>query len=113
MRINLLPIGFSIAVFFLFSGITALNAQTFPTPGFTLPNGETIYITYEVDVNDPLADTVCQIVNQSSVSGSNFMTVLTDDPAFPGSSDPTITPVAQPAQITMCPNDTTLSASLD
>jgi hypothetical protein len=30
---------------------TGLQAQTFPVPGLSLPNGKTVVITYEVDVN--------------------------------------------------------------
>ncbi|MBK9982119.1 MAG: hypothetical protein IPP15_06780 [Saprospiraceae bacterium] len=74
-----------------------LAAQTFPTPtGFTLPNGKTIVITYDVDVNAGACPTgtlpLANISNQSNVSGSNFATVQTDDPAFGGASDPTLTP---------------------
>ena len=75
---------------------TGLVAQTYPTPGFTLPAGKTIVITYDVDVNANAcpAGTVppANISNQASVSGSNFTTKLTDDPAFPGATDPTLTP---------------------
>ena len=56
-----------------------LTAQTFPSPGFTLPNGKTIIITYEVDVNANACPTGTvpgiNISNQSNVSGSNFATV--------------------------------------
>jgi hypothetical protein len=72
-----------------------LTAQTFPSSGFTLPNGKTIVITYEVDVNANACPTGtvpgASISNQSNVSGSNFSTVLTDDPDIAGSSNPTLT----------------------
>ena len=82
------------AIASLFTGI--LSAQTFPTPGITLPDGKTIYITYQVNVNDPFPTYNCEISNQSNVSGDNFATVPTDDPDIAGSSDPTITPVGAP-----------------
>ena len=71
--------------------LTGLQAQSFPTPtGFTLPNGKTIVITYDVDVNANACPTSMipggDISNQSNVSGSNFPTVQTDDPAAGRSS---------------------------
>src|SRR5687767_9438915 len=83
-----------IAIGFLF-GVHSSEAQTFPMPGFTLPNGKTIYITYEADVNAnacPNGTIPLNITNQSNVSGSNFMTVQTDDPDIMGASNPTLTP---------------------
>lgn len=75
-----------------------LQAQTFPTPsGFTLPAGKQICITYEVDVNANVCPTgtspaSANLSNQSNVTGG-FATVQTDDTAFPGASDPTLTPI--------------------
>ncbi len=78
------------ALFFL--AVLALNAQTtFPTTGFTLPNGKEICITYEVAVDG----TPCssgEISNQATVSGSNFTTVSTDDPDTAAPNDATLTP---------------------
>ncbi len=76
---------------------SSVQAQTFPTPGFTLPAGKTIVITYEVDVNANACPTgtipsALNISNQSNVSGSNFATVQTDDPDIAGASNPTLTP---------------------
>ncbi len=78
-------------------GSTNISAQTFPTPtGFTLPNGKTIVITYDVDVNanacTPGTLAPANLSNQSNVSGSNFPTVQTDDPDIAGSPGPTLTP---------------------
>jgi len=73
-----------------------LQAQTFPTPGFTLPNGKTIIITYEVDVDADVCPTETQatdISNQSNVTGSNFSTVQTDEVAG-APITPTLTPVS-------------------
>ncbi|MEP6645634.1 MAG: Calx-beta domain-containing protein [Saprospiraceae bacterium] len=78
---------------------TALVAQTFPTPtGFTLPNGKTIVITYDVDVNGnvcPTGTVPSDISNQSNVTGTNFTTVQTDEPSNPAPNpSPTLTPVS-------------------
>lgn len=84
-----------IIVFLIMPGYTCLKAQTFPTPGLTLPPGKSIIITYEVDVNANACPdgTVpgANISNQSNVSGSNFATVQTDDPDIAGASNPTLT----------------------
>ncbi len=74
-----------------------LNAQTFPTPGLTLPAGKSIVISYDVTVNSnvcPTGTLPTDISNQSNVSGSNFASIQTDDPDIAGSSNPTLTPVA-------------------
>ncbi len=67
----------------------------FPTSGFTLPNGKTIVISYEVTVNANACPTgtapAANISNQSNVSGSNFATVQTYETNM-ASPDPTLTP---------------------
>ncbi len=66
-----------------------LDAQVGP---FTLPAGKRITIVFDVviDAPPPIASQVC---NQGSVSGNNFATVLTDDPATGTADDPTCTPL--------------------
>lgn len=83
-----------IAVVLLWS-IGETSAQTFPIG--TLPPGKTIVITYDVDVNadacSPGTVPPANISNQATVSGSfTGSPKLTDDPAFPGAIDPTLTP---------------------
>jgi hypothetical protein len=62
-----------------------------------LPAGKSVTITFNVTVNNPYLGATNQVSNQGSVSGSNFSTLLTDDPdvniAFP---DPTKTTIDQP-----------------
>ncbi len=58
----------------------------------TLPAGKSVQITFQTTIN-PLAEGVTQISNQGRVSGSNFATVVTDDPATAANNDPTITPI--------------------
>jgi hypothetical protein len=84
------------AVFAVFAG--NIFAQTvFPNAnGFILPPGKSAYLTYDVDVNAnacPVGTVPpANLTNQASVSGSNFPTVLTDDPDVPGGTNPTVTP---------------------
>ena len=62
-----------------------------------LPAGKTVFINFKVTVNNPYLGATNQVSNQGTVSGSNFSSVLTDDPdvnvAFP---DPTKTTIDQP-----------------
>ena len=86
-----------LGVWALLTPESATAQTTFPTPGFTLPPGKTIVITYEVDVNADVCPSGTQgldISNQSNVSGGNFPTVQTDDPDIAGASNPTKTAVS-------------------
>jgi uncharacterized repeat protein (TIGR01451 family) len=65
----------------------------------TLPAGKTVHITFQVTVDDPFPGT--QASNQGTVSGDNFASVLTDDPAAGGSADPTVTPILTPPSISI------------
>lgn len=57
----------------------------------TLPAGKRVVLTFDVVIADPLPQGVTTVVNQASISGSGFTTVLSDDPALPGTADPTVT----------------------
>lgn len=98
----------------LFTGMFAylftsgLSAQTYPTPGFTLPEGKTIYFSYEVTVNNPFGPPPCQISNQSTITGDNFATVTTDDPDVAGTQDPTLTDIVY-APVMSCPHNITVN----
>src|SRR5262249_16228754 len=62
----------------------------------TLRAGKSVTIKFQVTVNSPPNLTLlnpARVRNQGTVSGSNFASVLTDDPAVGGASDPTDTPV--------------------
>ncbi|HKS28614.1 MAG TPA: Ig-like domain-containing protein, partial [Pyrinomonadaceae bacterium] len=67
----------------------------------TLPAGKTVRVQFQVVINDPLPTGVNQVSNQGTVSGDNFTTVQTDDPAAGGSADPTVTPILTPPDITI------------
>ncbi len=51
-----------------------------------------VTICFEVTVNDPLPMGVTELLCQGTVSASNSPMVPTDDPNFPGGTDPTLTP---------------------
>lgn len=67
----------------------------------TLQAGKTVRVQFQVTVNDPLPGGVSQVSNQGTISGSNFASVQTDDPTVGGSSDPTVTPILTPPDITI------------
>jgi len=56
-----------------------------------IPAGHSITITFNAQVKDPFPGPGAQVCNQGSVTGSNFATVLTDDPDVGGATDPTCT----------------------
>ena len=63
----------------------------------TIPAGESVTITFQVTINNPMSPTnTTQVSNQGTVSGSNFGAVLTDDPDTAAPGDPTVTPVVNP-----------------
>jgi large repetitive protein len=66
----------------------------------TLLAGKTVRIQFKVTVNSPYGGGPT-VTNQGTVSGSNFSTVLTDDPAVGGANDPTQTPVLQTPNLTI------------
>ena len=70
----------------------------------TLPAGKSMTITFQVTIDNTIA--VTQVSNQGTVSGTNFGSVLTDDPDTGAFGDPTITPVflGVPPDIS-CPTD--------
>jgi uncharacterized repeat protein (TIGR01451 family) len=65
----------------------------------TLPAGKTVHITFDVTVDNPFPTGISQVANQGTVSGDNFATVSTDDPAAGGSADPTVTQILTPPDV--------------
>jgi uncharacterized repeat protein (TIGR01451 family) len=65
----------------------------------TLQAGKTVHISFQVTVNNPLPAGTSQVSNQGTISGDNFATVLTDDPAAGGSADPTVTQILTPPSV--------------
>lgn len=67
----------------------------------TLPAGKTVHIQFQVTVDNPFTGAQPQVSNQGTVSGDNFTSVQTDDPADGGSADPTVTPILTPPDISI------------
>src|SRR5262245_47108978 len=49
-----------------------------------LPTGGSVTVSFDATVDSPLTKGIDTVFNQGSVSGTNFSTVRTDDPALPG-----------------------------
>ena len=94
-----------LASIMLLLGVFSASAQVSRTVG-TLPPGGTVTITFDVTINTPFPANTASVTNQGSVSASGIATILTDDPAVGGASDPTVTTVFVAPQIT-CPADIT------
>ncbi|HMR89674.1 MAG TPA: Ig-like domain-containing protein, partial [Saprospiraceae bacterium] len=71
--------------------------------GFLLPQDRNMTITFQVSIDNPFPLGDCSISNQGSVAGSNFSTVLTDDPGVAGAANPTVTTLNIAPTITVCP----------
>ena len=76
----------------------------------TLPAGKSVHLTYQVQINDPVTSGTTQITSQGTVSGSNFITVLTDDPETAAASDATVTLLAIPPVVNTQPVSTMVIA---
>jgi len=58
-----------------------------------LSAGASVVISFRVDIANPAPSGVVQVSNQGSVASDQRPVLLTDDPALPGSSDPTRTTI--------------------
>jgi len=68
-----------------------VDAPITPLSIGTLPAGKAITITFDVTINNPIPPGVTQVGNQGTVSGSNFASLLTDDPDTGAPNDATVT----------------------
>ncbi|MES1243797.1 MAG: GEVED domain-containing protein [Acidobacteriota bacterium] len=68
----------------------------------TLAGGGSATITFRVTVG-LLAPGTQEIVNQGLVTGDNFADLITDDPAAPGTQDPTVVPAAAAPSVVEIP----------
>lgn len=85
------------------TGNTAGDASVSVSLG-TLPSGGgTATVTFEVTIADPFPEGVEEIVNQGVASGSNFPSILTDDPNPPADDDPTVTVITTPGSAVPIP----------
>ncbi len=73
------------------------TAEITPVNLGILPGGSSVIIKYKVTINDPLVPLNTMMVsNQGTISGSDFDSILTDDPGVAGTTDPTITLLPKP-----------------
>ena len=87
------------------SALTMFSGETITVggvPGFPLPAGQTMTIVFRVTIDNPFPLGDCYVSNQGTVTGTNFSNVLTDDPAFGGAADPTVTSLSIAPTITVC-----------
>jgi Concanavalin A-like lectin/glucanases superfamily len=70
--------------------------------GFTLPANKSTTIKFRATINTGIAAGTCAVSTQGTVSGSNFSSVLTDDPSVGGGSNPTSTTIVAAPSITTC-----------
>ena len=68
----------------------------------TLTPGKSVTVKFQATIASP---TATQITNQGTVSGTNFVNVLTDDPNSVAAGDATITLVAVPPLVVTDPTD--------
>jgi hypothetical protein len=62
----------------------------------TITPGSTVVLTFQVTVDSAAPANASNVSNQGTVSGSNFASVLTDDPDTVAALDPTLTPLLHP-----------------
>src|SRR5262249_20311930 len=92
------------------SGITPQSGETINQALGTLPAGKSITMMFQVTVNNPVPPGVIKVCNQGTVSGSNFSSVLTDDPSTVTANDPTCTTLCVPPVVTTAITNQTVAA---
>ncbi len=93
---NRLQIALTLAAAVFFA-VGAAHAQ-FPSQSLVIGNlapGDSIVITFKVEIDDPFPMGDTEVANQGTVSGNNFANVLTDDPDTAAPNDATVTPVQE------------------
>ncbi|MFZ4475767.1 MAG: beta strand repeat-containing protein, partial [Saprospiraceae bacterium] len=86
-----------------------MSGETVTTGPVTVPANSTFRILFRATIDSPFPAGVCSVSNQASVSGSNFSTVLSDDPGVAGAANPTVTTVNTLPAITTCPPSLTVN----
>lgn len=67
-------------------------AQLNPMAIGVIHPGDSIVVKYDVTINNPLVPpNAPSVINQGTVSGSNFSSIVTDDPDTGPAADPTVT----------------------
>jgi uncharacterized repeat protein (TIGR01451 family) len=75
----------------------------------SVADGNSVTITFDVLVDDPVPLNTSSIANQGTVSGRNFPDVLTDDPSQPGAADPTASALTLLPAVTATKSDALLN----
>src|SRR5690348_6416748 len=76
-------------------------AQVSQSLGTIFP-GEAVTIQYDVTITNNIPAGVTALTNQATFSGSNFSSIVTDDPDTIAANDPTVTLLdAAPAVVTL------------
>ncbi len=71
----------------------SFNIPLGPVNVGTIPAGSRVTVTFDVVVNAVIPSGTNQVSLQATISGSNFASVLSDDPATPVDRDATLTPL--------------------
>ncbi len=90
---------------------SALTTPPFPINIGTLPAGASITLIFDAQINTPLPAGVETVQNQASISGSNFSTVLSNDPDTVAANDPTLTTVVAAPNLGISKSDGNTSAA--
>ena len=80
--------------------ITTGNNPTDTSVGVAIgeiASGASVNISFRVTIQNPISPSITQVANQGTVSGDNIIDTPTDDPDTLVIDDPTITPLAPPA----------------
>ncbi|HYR28970.1 MAG TPA: IPTL-CTERM sorting domain-containing protein, partial [Thermoanaerobaculia bacterium] len=74
----------------------------------TIPAAASVTIAFDVTIDTPIPAGVTSVSNQGTVSGSNFTSLPTDDPAAGGAADPTVTTLTLTPAVTAMKTDALL-----
>ncbi len=80
--------------------VASFSGETVTKSIGLLPAGERVTLRFHVMVDANIPTNNFSVSNQGTISGSNFASVLTDDPGVAGAANPTVTTVVQPPTIT-------------
>jgi hypothetical protein len=98
--IKIIPVAF-FAALLLGLGLLLLLAQPVHAQGPVinigdLPPGKVVTITFRAGITTSLSAGATQVCNQATISGTNFATIVTNDPTTPAPNDATCTPLDLP-----------------
>ncbi len=91
------------------SGNTPGDSSVTVTLGTIPGQGGSVTVSFRVTLNNPLPAGVTRVSNQGFVSGDNFVSEPTEDPATPADDDPTVTPLSAAPLLEAFKSDTLLN----